>query len=328
MLITGLNPYGLTYYLGLQGQGTPRANPNGRGLDGFLEVAAELRARSLEMHALWFAGFSEANYGRVRERLHALSMIPVISLGPPLEHVDVALSAARALGARVVRLGLTPVLCGDRAAHGEQWPRMLAHASATLKEYAPRAADLGIALAIENHQDLGSQELLDLAGEAGANVGIAFDTGNPLAVGEDILGFARRVAPMVRHLHLKDYRIQWTELGYRMVRCAIGDGCVPFAAIARMLEPLCPSLTASLEPAALEARHIRLFTPEWWHGYPPRTAAELGLCLADARRALLPDSADYRTPWERQDPPELLIQYELEMIQRSAANMRALGLMQ
>ncbi len=41
-LTTGLNPYGLTYLLGLQGAGTPRANPEGTGLDGFIEVAIEL----------------------------------------------------------------------------------------------------------------------------------------------------------------------------------------------------------------------------------------------------------------------------------------------
>ena len=34
MLEIGLNPYGLTYILGLQGSGTPRANPNGAGLEG------------------------------------------------------------------------------------------------------------------------------------------------------------------------------------------------------------------------------------------------------------------------------------------------------
>ncbi len=32
----GLNPYGLTYHLGLQGAGTPRANPKGAGLEGFI----------------------------------------------------------------------------------------------------------------------------------------------------------------------------------------------------------------------------------------------------------------------------------------------------
>ena len=39
----------------------------------------------------------------------------------------------------------------------------------------------------------------------------------------------------------------------------------------------------------------------------------------------LPDDADYRTPWERGDDGAIA-EYELAMIRRSAANMRALGL--
>ena len=41
----------------------------------------------------------------------------------------------------------------------------------------------------------------------------------------------------------------------------------------------------------------------------------------------LPADADYRTPWEREEDGELET-YELDMIRRSAANMRALGIMQ
>ena len=41
-LTTGLNPYGLTYYLGIQAMGTPRANPNGAGLEGFIKLTEEL----------------------------------------------------------------------------------------------------------------------------------------------------------------------------------------------------------------------------------------------------------------------------------------------
>jgi 3-oxoisoapionate decarboxylase len=40
----GLNPYGLTYYLGLQDSGGPRANPRATGLRGYLALAEELRA--------------------------------------------------------------------------------------------------------------------------------------------------------------------------------------------------------------------------------------------------------------------------------------------
>lgn len=328
MLVTGLNPYGLTYTLGLQGRGTPRANPAPEGLPAFLAVAQRIGARSIELHAPWLFELSADAMAALRGRLGDLALEPVVSLGPPLERADEALAAAEALGAKVLRLGLTPVLCGDRAAHGAQWDGMLRHARATLRALAPAASGAGVSLAIEDHQDLGSQELIDLAAEAGEAAGITLDTGNPLAVAEDILGFTRRVAPLVRHVHLKDYRVQWTREGYRLVRCAIGDGCVPFLEIVDALRPFHRKLTASLEPAALEARHVRLFRADWWQGYPPRGAADLGACLADARRATIPDDADSRTPWEREAPPHEIVAYERHMMERSAANMRALGLME
>ena len=46
----GLNPYGLTYHLGLQGAGGPRANPKGAGLEGFIAIATELGASVLEIY--------------------------------------------------------------------------------------------------------------------------------------------------------------------------------------------------------------------------------------------------------------------------------------
>jgi sugar phosphate isomerase/epimerase len=327
MVITGLNPYGLTYLLGLQGAGSERANPAPGGWPAFLRVAQELGVGSIEFHALWFQQFGEDEFAALRERLEEQGLRVVISLGPPLAQVEVAIRAARELGARVIRLGLTPVLCGDRAAHGPAWQEILVHARETLSRFSPEASDQGISIAIENHQDLGSAELMELSEAAGPNVGITLDTGNPLAVGEGILPFTEAVAPRVLHVHWKDYQVQWTAEGYRLVRCAIGDGCVPLTAIATILEGQGRDLTASLEPAALEARHVRLFRPEWWRGYPERQARELATCLADARRSLIPEERDCRTPWERGAPPAEIVDYEMAMIRRSAGNMRRLGLM-
>ena len=58
-----------------------------------------------------------------------------------------------------------------------------------------------------------------------------------------------------------------------------------------------------LELGALEARHVRLFTADWWHGYPPKPAEELAACLLAAQRNRLADDADWRTPWERNGRP-------------------------
>ncbi len=326
MLNVGINPYGLTYYLGLQGRGTLRANPAGRGLGGFIEIAEEIGAKTIEIHNAWLTAIGETELRCLRERLEANGMTPVISLGPPLEGVDTAMRSALALGATVIRLGLTPVLCGARA-ECAAWPELVEHVRTTLRHFAPAAFGSGLTFAIEDHQDFGSRELMDFCAEAGPGVGICFDVGNALAVGEEPLAFARRVAPLVRHLHLKDYNAQWTDDGYRLVRCAIGDGAVPFREIADILNGRHETLTASLEPGALEARHIRLFRPEWWKGYPPKAASELGPCLTAARRNRLDEDAEWRTPWERGAAPNEIVQYEVDMVRRSAANMRAIGLM-
>ena len=53
----------------------------------------------------------------------------------------------------------------------------------------------------------------------------------------------------------------------------------------------------------------------------------MAACLLAARRNRLADDEDYRTPWERQADGEL-VQYELDMIRRSAANMKQAGIMQ
>ena len=149
--------------------------------------------------------------------------------------------------------------------------------------------------------------------------------GNAFPVAEAPLDFTRRIARHVRHVHLKDYRVQFTDEGYRLVRCAIGDGAVPIGEMLDIIGEHHASLTAVLEPGALEARHVRLLRPEWWTYYAPKSAPALAACLAAARRNRLADDADYRTPWEKQDDGAL-VDYELAMIGRSAANMRALGL--
>ena len=54
----GLNPYGLTYHLGLQGAGGPRADPKGAGLEGFIAIASELGAKVLEIYDPWLRALS------------------------------------------------------------------------------------------------------------------------------------------------------------------------------------------------------------------------------------------------------------------------------
>lgn len=326
MLQVGVNPYGLTYTLGIQGQGGPRANPNGRGLNGFIEIASEIGAETIELHEPWLSGMSDAELSELRSRLEGLGLKPVIGSGLPHAPIGSALRAAKALGVETVRLALTRILCGERAKLGDGWPKLVEEVRQGIKDYAALAREAGVTLAIENHQDFGSRELLAFCEEAGPNVGICFDIANSFPVAEAPLDFARRIAPKVRHVHLKDYNVQFTDEGIRLVRSAIGDGAVPIAGIVEILSEHHKTLTASLELAALEARHVKLFRPEWWEHYPPISGKDLAACLAAARHNKLADDADYRTPWEREDDGAL-IEFEMGQLHRSVENMTRLGIM-
>lgn len=325
-VLTGLNPYGLTYYLGLQGIGTARVNPAGKGLAGFIELATDLGCRVLEVWDGWLADLDEAGLRALGKRLGDLGMIPIVSSGFQRGDIDACMRYADILGADRIRFAMTPILCGDRAAAGARWYELLSEVRRKLEEAAGKAEGRGATVLIENHQDFASRELVGLCEEFGPSVRIVYDTGNSFPVAEAPLDFTRVVAPYVRHVHLKDYRAQWTDEGIRLVRCAIGDGAVPFPELFALLAEHNDTLTAVLEPGALEARHVRLFTPDWWHGYAPKSAEELAACLLAARRNRLPDDAEWRTPWERGADGEL-VDYELAMIRRSAENMKRLGLM-
>jgi 3-oxoisoapionate decarboxylase len=329
MFRIGLNPYGLSHTVGLQAFGSARANPQPLGLDGFIALVRELQLPTIELDWRWLTPLSRNDLSRIRDRVDGLVVIYSYWLSQERgETLTDAVGRATAIGARILRLHLTPVLEGARAACGARWDEMVAHAQTTLIRDVPIAVQSGLTVAIENHQDLGSEELGGIVDRLGDGVGIVFDTGNPFAVGEDPVEFARRAGHRIRHVHLKDYLAQFTEEGFRLVRCAIGDGCVPFAEIATVLAACSQALTASIEPGALEARHIRVFAEDWWKGYPPRGKAEIDTMLERLRAKAIDGSNDVRTPWERGATGGEIVAYEMAQIHRSLANLRSLGWLQ
>lgn len=320
----GLNPYGLTYTLGLQGAGTPRANPQGRGLEGFIALATEIGAKTLEVWEGWLKPLDAAGMETLAARLRDLDIVPVVSSGLQNIDIDLCVRAATALGAKYIRVALTPILCGDRAAAGPRWDELVASVNEKLGRYAPMAAAAGVTLLIENHQDFTSHELADFCERY--KTGIVYDTANSFPVAEAPLDFTRVVAPYVRYVHCKDYRVQFTDEGIRLCRCPTGDGAVPFPELFAILGEHNDEMLGAIEIGALEARHVRLLTPDWWRGYPPKQASELAACLLAARRNRLADDAEWRTPWERNADNEL-INYEIGQVRRSAENLKSLGLM-
>jgi sugar phosphate isomerase/epimerase len=213
-------------------------------------------------------------------------------------------------------------LGGDRRPMAGRWQHFLADVHAGFREAVKAAEQADVNLAVENHQDLASEELLWLCESIGSDkFGVIFDTGSTLATAEDPLDFAERVAKYIKHVHLKDYWIYLSEEGFRLVRCPLGQGVIDFPRLFSIFAQACPNVTMSVEIGALEARHVRALADDYWPEYPARTAAQivrvLRMVLANAK-----PPGDWRTPYERGESAEAITAYENSQLEASIAYVR------
>ena len=232
-----------------------------------------------------------------------------------------------AVGARVARVLISRILCGDRRNLPEGWEGRLEAAAGRLREALPVAEDLGVALVVENHQDATSDDLLRLYELSGSSpaYGICLDTGNPLAVGEGPVETARKLAPLIKHLHLKDYTIHFAPEGYRLVRCAAGDGCIDFPAILDAVKDNgFDDLLPGCEIAAQPTRTIPILEETWWPCYPDTHPATLIQALRLLWQHGRPMQEPYSSAWERGEDSATVCEEEWAVVRKSVHYFRRL----
>lgn len=267
----------------------------------------------------------------LRERVQAQELRVVADFAVLLESeakdIRAYLEAAALLGAKVVRVMLSRILCGDRRGLAGGWETYLQRSAERLKEVLPFAQERGLCLAVENHQDATSGDLLRLAELSGHSpaFGVTLDTGNPLAVGEDPVKFARRVAPLIRHVHLKDYTIHFAPNGYRLVRCAAGDGVIDFPALLDIIGKNGHDVLPGIEIAAQPTRTIPILEPDWWECYPVTPATQLLPVLETLWTKGRPQDEPYSSAWERGENSTAVAAEEWDVVRRSAAYFRRLA---
>ncbi|HWE64839.1 MAG TPA: TIM barrel protein [Chloroflexota bacterium] len=326
-LSIGLAAYSLSYSCGFEGAGTARAWPRPYDAYALMDLATDYNLAGVEFPPQrCLPSVEAAELEHARGYAAARDLFIVADTGV----VDVAdlqtlLPIAAALGARTVRAIVSTILCGDRRAVRDTWPGYLAEIGRRLHAVRGLAEELQVSIALENHQDMTSDELVALCEDLGSpRIGVTLDAINPLAVGEDPLAFARRVAPYLKHVHLKDYYLYRTVEGFRLVRCAVGAGVLDVPGLLSLCARQAPQATLSIEIGSLYARHVRLLEDEFWQGYPPRRVEDVLPVLRLREQRARPADEEWRTPWERGEQGELVATYEAEQVRDSVHNLRAL----
>ncbi len=223
-----------------------QAPATGYTMDSFLTRAKEIGCEGVSLESCFFPEFSEKYLTGLRGRLDELEFDRVYAWGHPdglegggsvkaqeemLRHIEYA----KLIGAPVMRV-VGSSLMFRFAPHEPQ----LCILAEWFREAADIAAGHGIKLAVENHIDYNSDEILWLIEQVGSEYfGVNLDTANFLRVLDDPVEATRKLAKHVFAVHVKDIRpvkgVNATEWCY-FACVAAGEGLIEIDKIALILK--------------------------------------------------------------------------------------------
>ena len=147
----------------------------------------------------------------------------------------------------------------------------------TLNNLLPLLEKYSFKLLIENHQDLSSLELVDIINSISSEyIGINWDIGNSYSVLDTPDTFLEYAGKYIGNVHLKDYRIAPTKKGYKLIRCALGEGIIKFDKIIPKLINKYNVERMSIELGAQRSRECDVNVDTYWSAYKetPNTKQE------------------------------------------------------
>ena len=142
------------------------------------------------------------------------------------------LQIASLLGASLMRT----YMGFSRFEQGTDVPKQTSQAVNVLRSLAPRAADLGIRIALENHCDATVHELQHVIERVdSAVVGVCVDLGNFMIHLENPVAAVSQLAPYIFNTHFKDYAMKMMNWGFKSHGVALGEGVIDLAAVLAIL---------------------------------------------------------------------------------------------
>ncbi len=138
-----------------------------------------------------------------------------------------AIDTAQALGADIVKVSMDLIRPRPVAAsrfHPDVMDQIKSVAS-RLKQMIPAAEAADVKIAVENHCDTFSEEILWLLDRIDhPRVGACIDTVNAFMVMEDPMAAIENLAPRAYTNHFRDDRIEFQRYGCKLTGTAVGDG--------------------------------------------------------------------------------------------------------
>jgi sugar phosphate isomerase/epimerase len=153
----------------------------------------------------------------------------------------------------------------------------------------PIVARANLRLAVENHKDWRTDELLAILKRLDSrHVGVCVDTGNSIALLEDPLAVVEAYAPWAFSTHLKDMAVREYEDGFLLAEAPLGQGFLDLNKIVATLRRAQPSIHCNLEMITRDPLKVPCLTSKYWATSADLPARYLAQTLAMVRKHASP----------------------------------------
>jgi sugar phosphate isomerase/epimerase len=232
----GMHTYSL-YHHGLAEDWAGFRLPWTRQMDiwQLMDYMVELGLEGLHLDDKAFDSMDEAHFSRIRDYAQTRNLyleynfaLPSKKYDSSVQHeIEQGIGIARAIGADVAKIGMNlsrprPVAASK---FHPQVMELLEGVVKKLKKAASMAEKSGVKLAVENHTDAFSQEVIWVLDQVNHPfVGACIDTVNGLHVTENPITAVENLAPRAFTNHFRDNKIIIKPYGFKMAGAAVGEG--------------------------------------------------------------------------------------------------------
>jgi len=242
----GIDSYCYHRYFGEVYEGIEKPPKYRMSLEDFLEKAIELEVDGVSLETCFIQSFDESYLKKIKEILDEGNLEAVVAWGHPngleggknkeaIKDMEKHFKTCEILEVDTLRM-VGSSLSFKHEPHLPQIKRI----SGLLNNSVKKAEDKGIKIAIENHFDFKTDEILMIVNNLDSkNFGVTFDTGNCLRYGEDPVESAKKLSKHIFATHTKDVEPLYggnPQDWYYYACTPLGKGIINIPGVVEVLE--------------------------------------------------------------------------------------------
>lgn len=199
--------------------------------------------------------------------------------------------AAKAAGATCFRSGCLSGRRYETFGDWASWKKFVDDSKASIKAAVPVLDREKLPMALENHKDWTTEEMLALLKEYSSEYfGILVDTGNNLSLLDEPYSLIQAFAPYAVSTHIKDMDYTEHPSGFQMSEVPFGEGRLDMKRVIETIRAKRPSTRFIVEMITRNPLVVPCLTEKYWVTFPERRATDLArmLSLVRARKSPAP----------------------------------------